>query len=113
MFIRAPSARSAVNEYSIQSTGQLGPLEDLLRNGFGARGALIENLMHVLEVCLQFGSLASRGGKVIPIILEKRFLEIAVAESSATKPGFEIPGYFGRRDVLHQLHGQIFIRIGF
>src|SRR3989442_1239626 len=66
---------------SFQTTGFPCALQDWLRHGAGAGGAVVEHMVHVSEVAGQFGTAGAGGGKIVPAVLEQCLLQVAVAEA--------------------------------
>src|SRR6059036_866680 len=66
---------------SIQPTGNLRPLEHLLGQGARLHRAATQDLVNVVQVRRELRSFGSSRSEVIPVMLEQRLLQIAVAQS--------------------------------
>ena len=60
------------------------------RGGESARflGTFIEDLVYVVEVVFELGSAGSGFFKIIPVVFEEGFLEVAVAEAAGSEVVF-------------------------
>ena len=67
-----------------------------VRQGF--RGPVGEDAVDVIHVCRKFGALLPCFGEMIPVMLEQRLFQVAVAEAAGAEPIFKIPGNVGRRN---------------
>ena len=76
------------------------PLQNLLRQRPGFRSAIGKNFVHVIRISRQFGALLPRIGEIIPVILEQRLLQIAVAEAAGTQAILKTLPRIGWRDEL-------------
>src|SRR3954468_14543855 len=65
---------------------------DFLGEGARFGGAVAEDFFDVVEVGGEFGAFGAGGGEVIPVIFEKGFFQIAVAEAAGAEAIFEIFG---------------------
>src|SRR5471030_2416062 len=61
------------------------PLQDLLRQCSRLGGAFREDAVDVIQIGREFGALLSGVGEIVPVILEQRLLQIAVAEAAGAK----------------------------
>ena len=53
-------------------------------------GAGAQHAFHVVEVGGEFGAASAVGREAIPVVLEQRLLQVAVAEPTGAEPVFEI-----------------------
>ncbi len=74
--------------------------------------AVSQNFVHVIQIRREFGAFFPRFGKVIPVVLEKHLLQVAIAEAASAQTVFKIFGYVWRGNEFEQLDGEIFVRIG-
>ena len=74
-------------------------------------GAVAQHLVDVVQVGRQFGALGAGGGEVVPVVLEQRLLQIAVAQPAGAQPVLEVLRHVGRGDQLEQLDGEVLVRV--